>query len=108
MPIPPDGSKYSLWSKRSLLSIGSRNSVLSIGSVGSRLSIGSAGSFLSIGCAGSAFSVFSAASFASLASFRGARTWGGPAGLKGSSKDLQRRGTRHRPRRRQGAGCSSL
>ena len=45
-----DGSRWSLWSWDSVLSIGSRNSILSIGSIGSVLSIGDVGS------AGSPFS----------------------------------------------------
>ena len=47
-----DGSRWSLWSRDSVLSIGSRNSVLSVGSIGSVLSVGSigfVGSILSIG-----------------------------------------------------------
>ena len=44
-------SRWSLWSRDSVLSIGSRGSVLSIGSIGSVLSVGSVGS------AGSLFSV---------------------------------------------------
>jgi hypothetical protein len=53
------GSRWSLWSTDSFLSIASQGSVLSIGSVGSVLSIGSVGS------AGSVLSVASFASFAS-------------------------------------------
>jgi hypothetical protein len=53
------GSRWSLWSTDSFLSIASQGSVLSIGSVGSALSIGS------IGSAGSVLSVGSFASFGS-------------------------------------------
>jgi hypothetical protein len=52
-----DGSRWSLWSQNSVLSIGSRNSVLSIGSIGSVLSIGSVGSAGSLGSVGSFVSV---------------------------------------------------
>jgi hypothetical protein len=45
------GSKWSILSENSILSIGSKGSILSIGSAGSILSVGSAGSFLSLGSA---------------------------------------------------------
>jgi hypothetical protein len=41
-----NGSRWSLWSEDSVLSIGSKGSFLSIGSIGSACSIGSVGSFL--------------------------------------------------------------
>ena len=56
------GSRWSVWSEDSILSIGSKGSILSIGSVGSVLSVGSAGSILSVGAVGSAASAFSALS----------------------------------------------
>lgn len=70
------GSRWSLWSEDSLLSIGSKGSVLSVGSVGSVLSIasvGSAGSVLSVGsflCVGG---VLAAVSRWSVMSYRARR-----------------------------------
>ena len=67
-PAPDDSSRWSLWSRRSLLSIGCTGSVLSIASDSSVLSIGSScsfgssaslGSFLSAASAGSSMSVLS-------------------------------------------------
>ena len=67
-----NGSRWSLWSRDSVLSIGSRGSVLSVGSIGSVLSVGSVGSagsifsigsFLSVGCLMSALSVWSVMSW---------------------------------------------
>ena len=62
-----NGSKWSLWSEDSILSIASKGSVLSIGSVGSVLSIGS------IASAASAFSISSCLSLGSIMSFRSQR-----------------------------------
>jgi hypothetical protein len=58
-------SRWSIRSRRSLLSIASTDSVLSIGSVGSVLSIGSVGSFGSVGSCASAMSMLSAGSYQS-------------------------------------------
>ena len=68
-----DGSRWSLWSRDSFLSIGSRNSVLSVASVGSVLSIGgvgSAGSVLSIGSFLSVASLMSGLSWWSVMAWR--------------------------------------
>ena len=48
-----DGSRWSLWSQDSVLSLASRNSLLSVGSVGSVLSIGGIGSAGSLAAVGS-------------------------------------------------------
>jgi hypothetical protein len=77
------GSRWSLWSEDSVLSIASRGSVLSIGSLGSAASVGSLGSAGSLLSAGSALSVASALSWrscCSLASAGGCRdvARGGP------------------------------
>ncbi|WP_078954973.1 hypothetical protein [Streptomyces griseus] len=66
--VSTDGSRRSLCSRDSFLSIGSVGSFLSIGSVGSFLSIGSVGSALSIGSVGSALSIGSVGSAASVLS----------------------------------------
>jgi hypothetical protein len=67
-----DSSRWSLWSRDSVLSIGSRGSVLSVGSIGSVLSVGSVGSagslfsvgsFLSLGCLMSGLSIWSVMSW---------------------------------------------
>jgi hypothetical protein len=79
------GSKWSLWSEDSLLSIGSHGSVLSIGSVGSALSIGS------IGSVASAFSIGSAVSLGSIMSFRARR-----GVMKGARSELGRCDVRRR------------
>ena len=63
-------SRWSLRSRRSVLSIASDGSILSVGSVGSVLSIGSAGSVCSLFSVGLAGSVTSALSFCSPASVR--------------------------------------
>ena len=73
MSVVTGGSRWSLWSDSSILSIASKGSVLSVGSAGSLLSIGSAGSvasILSIGCAGCIGSGLSAFSRWSLLSSR--------------------------------------
>jgi hypothetical protein len=75
-----NSSRWSLWSRDSLLSIGSRNSVLSIGSIGSVLSIGgvgSAGSVLSVGSFLSAVSVMSGLSWLSVMAWRSKRSIAG-------------------------------
>ena len=75
-----NGSRWSLWSRDSFLSIGSRNSVLSVGSIGSVLSIGavgSAGSVLSIGSFLSVVSVMSGLSWLSVMAWRSKRSIGG-------------------------------
>ena len=75
-----DGSRWSLWSRDSVLSIGSRNSVLSVGSIGSVLSvgsIGSAGSVLSIGSFLSIVGVMSGLSWWSVMAWRSKRSIAG-------------------------------
>jgi hypothetical protein len=72
-----DGSRWSLWSRDSVLSIGCRNSVLSVGSIGSLLSIGSvgsAGSVLSIGSFLSIVGVMSGLSWWSVMAWRSKRS----------------------------------
>ena len=85
-----DRSRWSLWSRDSVLSIASRNSVLSVGSVGSVLSIGgvgSAGSILSIGSFLSAISVMSGRSWLSVMAWRSKRS------IAGAGANCRPRGT---------------
>src|SRR5580704_2485918 len=72
-----NSSRWSLWSRNSVLSIGSRNSVLSVGSIGCVLSIGgvgSAGSILSIGSFLSVASMMSGLSWWSVMAWRSKRS----------------------------------
>ena len=86
---PHPDSRWSLWSRGSLLSIGSTNSALSAFSVGSFASIGSVGSFASVGSIGSSFSVGGVLSSLSVGSVLSHHSTGGrveaeqrrPAGL---------------------------